>query len=338
VLDYSRSGVGIFFVISGFVIGHTTRDLGPRLRDGLRFSLRRQVRLDAPYYAVMLAVVVLSLGERLVPGLVYQTHSPRQFIVDMFYLQDITHTDAVLAVAWTLCLEVQSYLVVVVLVLLAGRLARTQSARQRLVRIGAIGLGALSLAFPLLNLDGGPWFIGLWWMFCLGLTLSWFMHGRLSRSATLGVLGVVGLWCAISPVVGTRPDPWSGQWFAWATAVLILILIRSGRISAPVPRVLLYFGTISYSLYLVHLPVIDTLLGALFKLTDESPAGAVLGFVIGAVVSIVVAHLLNQTVEQWAIRLSKRIRVGRFQDEPALPASGPDSALPPDPKPAESNR
>ena len=120
-LEYSRSGVAIFFVISGFVIGHTTRNLPPRMREGLAFSLRRQVRLDPPYYVVMLGVLLLTIVERQIPGLEYRYIGLKQFLVNMFYLQDFTGTEGVLAVAWTLCLEVQFYLVVVLLVLLAGR-------------------------------------------------------------------------------------------------------------------------------------------------------------------------------------------------------------------------
>lgn len=333
-LDYARNGVGIFFVISGFVIGHTSRNLGPRLRDGAAFSLRRQVRLDPPYYVVMLAVVLASLAERLIHGLVYQTYTPLQFLTNIVYLQGLTGTRSLLAVSWTLCLEVQFYLVVVVLSWLAALLSRTEAVRHRILRTAAMFLGGVSLALPLIGFDAGagPWFIGPWWSFCLGLILSWFMHERISPVTMYVVIGVLALWCADrSFVVG------GGQWFSFVTGVLVMLLVVTGRISSRVPKVWLYFGGISYSLYLVHLPVIDTLLGAMFKVTGHSRPGAVLGFVVGAVVSVAAAHVLNRTVEQWAIRLSKRVPV----------TSGPrvlsvDGAagytLPPDPSSAQASR
>jgi peptidoglycan/LPS O-acetylase OafA/YrhL len=313
VLDYSRSGVAIFFVISGFVIGHTTRNLGPRLRDGLAFSLRRQLRLDPPYYVVMLAVVVVGLAERLVPGLVYKEFSLGDFVLNMVYLHDITGADAVLSVAWTLCLEVQFYLVVVLLVLGVGRLTRDDAARGRLVRAAALTLGLVSLAFPLLGLSGGPWFIGTWWMFCIGLALSWFMHGHLSRPAIVTILAVLAGWCAVRPLVTDHQDPWGGQWFAWATAVLIAWLVATDRITARVHPIYLYFGTLSYSLYLVHLPLIETGLGAVFKLTGASPLGAWLGYVLGAVLSVATAHVLQRVVERRSIAWSKKVRVARVE-------------------------
>lgn len=315
-LDYSRSGVAIFFVISGFVIGHTTRNLPPRMREGLAFSLRRQVRLDPPYYVVMLGVLLLTIVERQIPGLEYRYIGLKQFLVNMFYLQDFTGTEGVLAVAWTLCLEVQFYLVVVLLVLLAGRVTPDQASRKRLVVVAALTLGAVSLAVPLLGVQTGPWFIGTWWMFCLGLSISWFLHGHIRGWTMIAILSILGMWFAVTPIVHGN-YPWGGPWFAWATGVLIAALVVTGRLSGPVPRPLLYFGTLSYSLYLVHLPVIDTLLGALFKLTSNSVAGALLAYLAGAGASIAVAHVLQRVVERRSIRWSKRIGTTSSDTVPA---------------------
>ena len=66
--DHARSGVACFFVISGFVIAYSTRNLGTRVQDAARFALRRQVRLDPPYYVVVLAVLLLGAVQSLVPG------------------------------------------------------------------------------------------------------------------------------------------------------------------------------------------------------------------------------------------------------------------------------
>ncbi|RYG56101.1 acyltransferase, partial [bacterium] len=51
-------GVEIFFVLSGFVIAHSLRNNGLSLGDLGRFIVRRQVRLDPPYWAAL----VLGLG------------------------------------------------------------------------------------------------------------------------------------------------------------------------------------------------------------------------------------------------------------------------------------
>ena len=321
VSDFSRSGIAIFFVISGFVIAYTTRNLSCRVRDSTRFALRRQVRLDPPYYAAMAFVLATMTMERLVPGLDTQSVTPGDVVLNMFYLQGIAGAPSVLAVAWTLCLEVQFYLVVVLLVLTSGALVRRTgppAARDRLVRIGALTLGAVSLALPFFGHTGGPWFIGTWWMFCIGMTLAWFMTGGISRSTILTLVVIVGVWCVAVTVWSPLADPWGAHWFAWLAMITILVLIMTRSLSRRPARALVYLGTLSYSLYLVHLPVIDVVMAGAYKLTGDSTAGALAAYGAGAVVSFAAAIALHRFVEQPAMRWSDRLKTAPLR--PRLPA------------------
>ncbi|QJW35992.1 acyltransferase family protein [Cellulosimicrobium protaetiae] len=310
VSDLARSGVAVFFVISGFVIAYTTRDLGTRARDGARFALRRQVRLDPPYYVMIAVVVALSGLERLVPGLETRSFSAGDVLLNMVYLQDIVGAEPVLAVAWTLCLEVQFYLVVVLLVWITGRVlpgpART-AARGLAVSVAAIALGVVSLALPFLGTDGGPWFIGTWWMFCYGAVVAWFMIGRLPFAVVVAASAVVGLWCLAVTLWAPVADPWGSHWFAWLTGVTILALLVTRTMSWRPPRAVLYLGTLSYSLYLVHLPVVDTVMAGAYKVTGESAAGALAAYVVAGAVAFGAAAILHRWVEtpamHWATRL-----------------------------------
>lgn len=327
VLDYGRSGVAIFFVISGFVIAYTTRNLGLDARDGLNFFVRRQVRLDPPYYLMLVLVIALGFAERLVPNLEYRDYSAGQFFTNMFYLQGFTGHEGVLAVAWTLCLEIQFYLFVVIVAVAVGSLLRRvgiDSRGRALQRFIFLAVGALSLASPLAGLDFGPWFIGLWWMFCMGMVVCWYMLRELSLGMTLGAMAGVGIWGLTVERVAANPDPWGGHWIAWATAVVILTLLLTGSMSRRPPKWLLFFGTISYSLYLVHLPIIDTVLGAGYKITGQSVVGAVVLCFVGGLLSIGAAWALQHYVErpamQWSQRL-KRVKPERVRDSEAASAS-----------------
>ncbi|MDF2805112.1 MAG: putative Acyltransferase 3 [Cellulosimicrobium sp.] len=311
VSDLARSGVAVFFVISGFVIAYTTRDLGTRARDGARFALRRQVRLDPPYYVMIAAVVVLSGLERLVPGLEARSFSAGDVLLNMVYLQEIVGAEPVLAVAWTLCLEVQFYLVVVLLVWLAGRALRGPArapARGRAVSAAAIVLGVVSLALPFLGTDGGPWFIGTWWMFCYGAVVAWFMVGRLPLRVVVAASVVVGVWCVAVTLWAPVADPWGSHWFAWLTGVAILAILATRTMSWRPPRVVLYLGTLSYSLYLVHLPVIDTVMAGAYKITGESAAGALVAYLAAGAAAFGAAALLHHWVETPAMRWSARLK------------------------------
>jgi peptidoglycan/LPS O-acetylase OafA/YrhL len=313
LLDASRNGVAVFFVISGFVIAWTTRDLGSRLADAGNYSWRRQLRLDPPYY-VMIAVVLLSAtAERWVPGLEYRAITVGQVLANLFYLQGFTGHEPLLAVAWTLCLEVQFYLVVVMVALLLGCRRRHEAVASPALtraasRVVFATLGVASFVLPFTGVDPGPWFIGSWWMFFIGMLLAWH-HARLISWRTLAcALLAVGLWCLAVDLWAAGADPFHGQWAAWATAVVIAALVRTGQTSYRPPRLLLFFGTISYSLYLVHLPVIDTLVAGGYKVLPHTAASAVLLYLVGAALSIGCAVVLNRLVEKPAIRLSARFK------------------------------
>ena len=57
--EYCARGVQAFFVLSGFVIAYSLRDLRVDRRTAVSFALRRQIRLDPPYW-ICLAVAVID--------------------------------------------------------------------------------------------------------------------------------------------------------------------------------------------------------------------------------------------------------------------------------------
>jgi peptidoglycan/LPS O-acetylase OafA/YrhL len=310
--DHGRNGVACFFVISGFVIAYSTRHVGTRLRDAGRFAVRRQLRLDPPYYVVVLVVLLLGFLQRAVPGLSAPTYSPSDVVLNLLYVQGITDTPSVLGVAWTLCLEVQFYLVVMLLMIMSGWLARGvgTSGHSRFVQSAAMVLGVLSLAVPFLGWNLDQWFIGTWWMFCCGMVLCWTAVGAVPRSVGRVMLTVIGLWCVLMQLAG-RADPWGGMWTAWGTGVAVLLVVELGRTAASAPSLLVYGGTVSYSLYLVHLPVIELVNGAVYKATGDGVLWGIVGVLVGATASFVAAHVLLVFVERPAIRWTHAYRLRR---------------------------
>ena len=105
------------------------------------------------------------------------------------------------------------------------------------------------------------------------------------------------------------------------TGLVLFGVVETGRTAWVPPRFLLFFGTISYSLYLVHLPVIDIVMGAGYKAFGQSRPGAVLCWLAGAVVSVAAAWVLRAPVEAPAIRLARRVRA------PERLATDPDPDL-----------
>jgi len=116
-------GVQIFFVLSGFVIAYSQRDTFVTLRYLGNFALRRSLRLDPPYWAAIFAVIVLNwLAYRLhFEGLEPMPSIP-VVLANMIYIHDLLGVQKILSVSWTLCIEVQFYLILTVVVGLVQRM------------------------------------------------------------------------------------------------------------------------------------------------------------------------------------------------------------------------
>ncbi|GLI27358.1 acyltransferase [Agromyces rhizosphaerae] len=312
-----RSGVAIFFVISGFVIAYTTAKMRT-LREGGRFALRRQVRLDPPYYVVIAAVLLIEFAQTLVPGLVGREFTALDVLVNMVYLQDILGVPSVLAVAWTLCLEVQFYLVVVLLAIVAARTTRSEAWRGRVVVWSAAALALASLTMPLVGVSSGPWVLGVWWMFAIGMLLAWHTIGTVRTWHVAAAFAVLLAWGALRQFVLGQADAWGGEWFAIGTGLLIWLLIERDRLAASPGRVLLYFGRISYPLYLVHLPVIAVVAGAGFKAFPDAPWAQLLIVLASGGLAILAAEALHRWVEVPAIGWSRRLRRNRVEADASV--------------------
>ena len=316
-----RSGVAIFFVISGFVIAHTTLSMRSP-RQGARFALRRQVRLDPPYYVALALVIAIEVAQSTVPGLEARSFTPLDVLVNMLYLQDILGFPSILPVAWTLCLEVQFYLVVVILAIAATAIGRTERSRLLLSVGGATLLAVVSLSLPLLGVSSGPWVIGLWWMFGIGMTLAWYADGVVPGRFVLIAFTILIAWaCALT--LFARSDRWGGEWAAIGTGIFIAILVARRGLARSPGRVMLHMGRLSYSLYLVHLPVIVVVAGAGDKLFPNQPPWQFAFALIAGAASIGVAEVLYRWVETPAIRWSKALKRPSAQPVPNDGLSSP---------------
>ena len=163
-----------------------------------------------------------------------------------------------------------------------------------------VSVAALTVSNPLLV---WPWCS----LFILGILTFQFREGALSWGwYTLGV-GLAGVGSAITlgvlvALVGV------------ATALLIaLVDIRS--------RTLLFLGKISYSLYLVHVPIGGRVINMSLKF-PVSPTGKVGVCIAAFLVSVAAAHLFYRLVKRparsWAARIHYGECAGGAADRQAL--------------------
>jgi len=297
-------GVQVFFVLSGFVIAYAIGDRPVTPRGAARFALRRQVRLDPPYWASIAFAAAHSWRAKLNWGGGRTAPSAREVALHLVYLQEILHVRAVQAVYWTLCIEVQLYLTFAVLLAALDRQTRAAAALapRALTAWVVLVTGAWSLDAALLWRVQKEWVVIHWYLFAMGVSAWYALAGHLPRGAFLaGLLGA-----AVASYQHDRIEPCVGA----AVAAVVYLVGRRGALatllSGPAWQ---WLGRLSYSVYLVH-----TITGALSRgllrrpWLERSLGGVAFVTTCAMALSFAVAWALHVTVERRAIAWASRIR------------------------------
>ncbi len=302
---YGSHGVQVFFVISGFVIAHSLRNVEPTGRAIGNFILRRQLRLDLPYWAALALVLASTAVEAVTPGLTPRTlPGAGNVIVNLLYLQNVVGATQIVGVAWTLCLEVQFYLVFILILAFSRRVAgQVTMGRVPLSAVALVGgLGLLSLLDQSAGVVAAPWFIPFWFYFAAGVLCYWHLRGRLHPAVFWSFMGAF-------VAIPVRTD-WVSIATGFTTALVFFAVGRAGKLTTwlggPVWK---YLGKTSYSFYLVHLPVLSIILRAGYKISGENQAAALGWFVAAAIASLGAGHLMWKYVETPSLRLSARLKL-----------------------------
>ncbi|MBL8604083.1 MAG: acyltransferase [Myxococcales bacterium] len=289
-------GVQIFFVLSGYVIANTVGLRRPDLADAARFSLRRQVRLDPPYWVAMLVAVGVPWYLKLTLHDQRPVAMPRQVLAHLVYLQDILHFRPIQPVFWTLAIEVQLYMAFIVMLALLRRLPWAVSCVALVLSWAASLHAAVHWRF----IGTGLFFVH-WYLFALGAAVCWVRLKRFDARWVAPMLGV----CLYAAARIHRLEPLFGA----LTAGVLLAAGRRDGLSrwlnwAP----LTFLGRVSYGIYLLH-PMAGSItrwrLSAFFG--HDTFWGAVAMFVNAFIWTLVASHFLHTYVEKPAMAWAGRI-------------------------------
>jgi peptidoglycan/LPS O-acetylase OafA/YrhL len=212
-------------------------------------------------------------------------------VAHLFYLQEFLGYKEINSVFWTLCQEVQFYLIYALL--LATRRPATA------LIIGA----AVSLLWPLgIGPNWGASFLPLWHGFLLGVAAYWAIS-RKKRSVTILFLTYAAIIGGTSLVLNN-----SFSLVCTVTAGMIFVLGSAGALGSFLNWGWLQrLGAISYSLYLLHNPVT----GAVFRigkmLGPHSVTWDALWWVLSIIGCIVCASVSWYLIERPSVNLSRKI-------------------------------
>jgi exopolysaccharide production protein ExoZ len=218
-------GVDFFFVLSGFIIYHSTVGRG---RSPRQYAAARFRRVFLPYWPVGLAMALAYLW---IPTPHVWSWLPTLTLAPV-------NADPALSVAWTLKHEMLFYL-------LFGLFFYSG-----LLRLGlaawfiAILLGPDDLPLRAINLE---------FFFGMAAAIA-FRAGRAPPWLMVGAVPALAGWVLLGGIEAGGPRVLVGLAFAFLIAPLAQLESR-GAIRAPTPLVRL--GAVSYSLYLVHEPIVS---------------------------------------------------------------------------------
>ena len=320
VIHYGRLGVPVFFVLSGFVIAMTASRYTLTPATGGRFVLRRLVRIVPPYWAMIGLITTAILAGHVVGLFRNTTVTPDQILVHLVYLQDILDYPALDPAYWTLCLEVQFYLVFTLSAVCLRAWSPTAQAAWFAVLTGG------SLWIHALNAVPAEYFPRLWYQFGIGVLAYSASRTRVGGFA-LGVLLPAALVLAVTHR--------QAEGYA-VTLVAGLLLLRQQRwvVTLSQPVFLQKLGGISYSLYLVH-GLIGMVLAAWFRAAGvRSEIVGWSGIAVATTAAIAFAAVFYAVCERRAMGWSHRVRVNAARDEATRAASETFPDTPPDVAPS----
>lgn len=303
--------VDLFFVLSGFVMALTYRELFQRAPFAAaypRFLWRRIARIMPLNAAIVLAIaaVIWALpGD--VPGNFGEAKRPWVVLANLFLVQDWGLAPSIDKPAWSVSVEMALYLIYPLLLALAW---------SRLLWIGAALIGGVSLAWLAGDGQGvvsqglvsGDFIRGLAGFYFGLLCFRLFGATAVLRLAGKAELAIIAAFWAL--LLWSPSDLW--PILLCPPLVFSLATERGfvGRLLAVRP--LHYLGEISYSIYLTHDCVIAAV-GALPIGSGALRAGATAALTL----------LLSSATYHWIERPARRWigRQGRFMTEVSGPAS-----------------
>lgn len=256
--DLGHFGVVLFFLCSGFIIPVSLE----RHRSLRRFWINRVCRLYPLYWCSAIVVLVgfalLAPGSRMEQGWTQfrmTLHTPLSVLANLTMLQSFLGMPDLMGIYWTLAFELMFY--GIVSLLFVARLLRYS-----VLLAVSFALAAVLVEVVLPRLTGRTYAPGVMTYLALmftGTVLYRHVEGSV-RSGTVWAVSGLALLLVLATTLGSPPE------LAAMSTPLALGLARLGAIvvfvgalhsrGMKLPRLVLYLGQISYSLYLWHTFVI----------------------------------------------------------------------------------
>jgi peptidoglycan/LPS O-acetylase OafA/YrhL len=301
--DDFRWAVQIFLVVGGYVAARSMVGRSWHARHMAGFVARRYCRLGVPYLASLaIAVVACAWARGWIPDeVVGPVPQWDQVLAHALLLQDILGYESLAPGVWFVSIEFQLGLIFVAL--LSARDVLSARVGERIAAGFALGAGwtLAALSLFIFNLDDtwDMWAIYFWGPFFLGAVI--YLALRNSASTPLFSLDAMMMVIALA------------YFWRWRLVVALatgLVLYWSGRLGLmqrwPASRLIGNLGRTSYSLFLIHFPVLVVTSALWVRLGGVSEASALAASLVAYLASLVAAEAFYRAVEVPSLRWSRR--------------------------------
>lgn len=290
--SYGFLGVEIFFVISGMVIANTMARNDYRISEIGNFLMRRLVRLEPPYLLSIALVLALNFLSSLAPGYSGESFSfnAAQLALHLGYLVPFWGAEWLSPVYWSLGIELQFYLVMALIFPFLF-------SRRKWPFPLALLLSVILFVFVSLE----HIFFNYVLYFFIGFLLFMREEKRLDPRLIIGMIALCVAFIS-----------WKDGWMNAAAGLfpaLFVIYLGHRRFGAAE-----FLGKISYSLYLIHVPIGGRVINLAVRVSDH-PAFTFLAVLLALSVSIASAYLFYRLIEEPSIRWAKNVSY-RMKKEP----------------------
>jgi peptidoglycan/LPS O-acetylase OafA/YrhL len=282
---YGFMGVAVFFVISGFIITYSLWKSGYNFSTHWKHYLRKRIIRVIPTYLISIIVtLVLGISVNIFYDKVVYAFNLEQLFTNILFISPFVGHEWLNPVYWSLAIELQFYLLI-------------------------------CFGYSLLHYAWGRWFflllcvfigymvrspnIVFYYMplFLIGISVSLYCTRQITTVPLL-------CWLTMAVGLGVIEVGFPVIVTGLMTGLFILYCVRSGfsfneYISA--------LGVVSYSLYLVHYPIVEKLVRA-GKILGFSLVSQVLVLVVAIIFSILISWVMYLFIEMPSLRMAKRVR------------------------------
>ena len=322
--EFGIGSVDVFFVVSGFAIAYSLRDTTTEGFSLGRFVLRRAVRLDPPYWVALLwSGLVVAIRARSNHQPVLLPHAGK-VLAHLFYLQDILGYGQFNVVFWTLCLEFQLYLVFALMMRFVNalRTAPRESSSRTLGETDPFGWLMVAGFFVTLIVSHTVWpmrpgwFVPFFYLFLSGSLAAWLTLGRISERLFVACLACMGLALLLRPELP--------RVLGFLTTLVLYAALRKNALHRWLSGAALqWLGRISYSIYLVHAPLVVLFLGVRTRLAPDSKLVSFLCLAGAYACTVAFASVFHVVVEVPCLRLSRHLKRSASLEDPRVEQAPP---------------